>query len=69
MAEVQNVEAAVRDDEFFAGGAEFFPPIRQFFPNDDFVAEVHGAIFIQPPPIGNVGIYDLRSTRAWPICS
>ena len=44
VAEVQDVEAAIGDDEFFAGRAEFFPPRRQLVPRDDFVAEVHGVI-------------------------
>jgi hypothetical protein len=30
-----------------------FAPFRQFVPSDDFDSEVHGAIFMQPPPIGN----------------
>ena len=31
-------------DEFFAGRAKVFSPLRQFFPRDDFVAEVHAVI-------------------------
>jgi hypothetical protein len=44
VADVQDVEAAVGDDEFFAGRAKLFSPRRQLVPRDDFVAEVHGVI-------------------------
>jgi hypothetical protein len=30
-----------------------FSPLRQFVPRDDFISEIHAAIFMQPPRIGN----------------
>jgi hypothetical protein len=44
VPEVQDVKAAVGDDELFARGAKRLAPCRQFFPRDDFVAEIHGVI-------------------------
>jgi hypothetical protein len=44
MAEVQDVEAAVGNDKFFAAGAKTFSPRRQLIPRDDFTAEIHTPI-------------------------
>jgi len=50
---MQDVEAAVRNDKFFARSAKSLAPRRQFVPGDDLVAEIHAAIFVQPPALGN----------------
>ena len=44
MAEMQNVEAAVGDDEFFAGVAHGLAPRGQLFPTDNFAMKIHGVI-------------------------
>src|SRR5580658_1750053 len=41
---MQNIKAAVGDDEFFAARAEALPPFRQRVPGDDFVVKVHAVI-------------------------
>jgi hypothetical protein len=41
---MQNIKAAVGDDEFFATGSHGRTPGWQFVPDNDFVAEVHTAI-------------------------
>jgi hypothetical protein len=44
VAEVQDVETAVGDDQFLATGAHGRPPLSQFVPRNDFLTEVHAAI-------------------------
>jgi hypothetical protein len=67
MAEMQNVETAVRDDEFFPAGAKLLSPIRQFFKRDDFVTEIHGVILPAPGRMATIyhskKIYFLAQTR------
>jgi hypothetical protein len=44
MSEVQHVEAAVGDDQFFAARAQGGTPFGKFVPRDDFLTEIHGRI-------------------------
>jgi len=44
VAEVQDVEAAVGNDELLAACAKFLSPRRQIVPRNDFVAEMHPLI-------------------------
>jgi hypothetical protein len=53
MAEMQNVEAAVRDDKFFSARAKIFSPCRQCFPCNDFVPEIHAFILPLSWPFAN----------------
>jgi hypothetical protein len=48
VTEVQEIEAAVGDDEFFAAGANLFALGRQIVPRDKFVTEIHAAILSAP---------------------
>ena len=54
MPGVEDVKAAVGDDEFFAAGADLPPPCRQLVPGDDFVAEIHGASLPVRPRFANM---------------
>ena len=44
VAQVQQVETAIGDDQFFSGGTDGRLPRRQFIPRDDFLAEIHTLI-------------------------
>jgi hypothetical protein len=41
VAEVEDVEAAVGDDELFMLGAKLGAPSGEFFPRDEVIAKVH----------------------------
>jgi hypothetical protein len=65
MAEMQDVEAAVGGDKFFARSAKRCAPFRQFVPRDDFAVEIHGAIL--PTPCRLATIYRSGSSNSWKI--
>jgi hypothetical protein len=54
MAEMQNIEAAVGDDQFLAIGTNLPPPRRQIVPSDDFIAEIHGVILPVPRRLATI---------------
>jgi hypothetical protein len=47
---MQDIEAAVGDDELFAARAKFLSPRRQIVPRYQFVTEMH--LLILPTPEG-----------------
>jgi len=54
VAGVQQVEAVVGDDEFFAAGANYISPGRQLVPRDELVAEIHAAILPAPTRMATI---------------
>src|ERR1039457_6499750 len=47
VADVEQVEAAVGDDQASATGAQGRPPLRQFVPGNDLLAEIHAGILAE----------------------
>ena len=54
VAEMQDVKAAVRDDQLSARRAKFLSPRRQIVPGDDFVAEMHLPILPTPERMATI---------------
>jgi hypothetical protein len=50
MAEMQQIETAVGDDQFFPSAPHCGAPISQPVPSDDFAAKIHAAIVMEGRP-------------------
>jgi hypothetical protein len=53
VTQVQNVKATIGHDQLFALGPHGGAPVCQLAPGNDFIAEMHNAIFVDPPSLGN----------------
>jgi hypothetical protein len=51
---MQEVEAAIRDDEFFPVRAQGGTPRPQPIPGNDFLPEIHAAFWTNPFRLGNL---------------